>query len=358
MFIVFMIISRPVTAPADNGPVPPGQVSIIGDAALQDSGVTKPDVRLLDYADKETSPSMRMLLSGMNRANAETGDTRHAAPDDAESGNGQANARHKWQTVLPVLGEEAEAKGHTLPLAFGVMPSFYSGRRHISVSDAQVSIKGRAIAVDGLTDIKVKSRELNWALRLDAWLFPFMNVYGLFGYTREDADASVGLTPYDRLRTRFGRHPKDLDIRIDLTGVTYGVGYTLVGGYKKFFASYDWNYTISALRGNIPLGNSLSPDVKAMLNSVRLGWRAQAADCKINLWIGETYWDTTNTIKGDPRVPILGTVKFRVREKTSKPWSTHIGTNIELSPSFQLVLDMGSNFSGLFAIAPTIMYRF
>jgi len=47
-----------------------------------------------------------------------------------------------------------------------------------------------------------------------------------------------------------------------------------------------------------------------------------------------------------------------VREKTSKPWSTHIGANVELSPSFQLVLDMGSNFSGLFAIAPTVMYRF
>ena len=362
IFILSMIIIRPLTVSAENEPVLSNHAAIIEDKLLQENGVIKPDARLPLFDETETSDPLQRRLSSLIAQNAENSDAHRqaAAPDAAadKAGNGQVSARHKWQTVLPVLGEEAEAKGHTLPLAFGVMPSFYSGRRHISVSDAQVSIKGRTIAVDGLTDIKVKSRELNWALRLDAWLFPFMNIYGLFGYTREDADASVGLTPYDRLRKRFGRHPKDFDIHIDLTGVTYGVGYTLVGGYKKFFASYDWNYTISALRGNIPLGNSLSPDVKAMLNSVRLGWRAQAADCKINFWIGETYWDTTNTIKGDPRVPVLGTVKFRVREKTSKPWSTHIGTNVELSPSIQLVLDMGSNFSGLFAIAPTLMYRF
>jgi hypothetical protein len=239
------------------------------------------------------------------------------------------------------------------------MPGFYHGRRHISVSDSQVTIKRMSIPADRLTDIKVKSRELNWSLRLDAWLFPFLNIYGLIGYTREDAYAGVAVTPLNQLRRLLGKKPRDLvDLHMDLTGATYGAGFTLVGGYKNFFATYDSNYTISALRGDLPFDNTLSPDVKALLNSIRVGWRSRIAGCNVASWLGGTYWDTTNTIKGTPRVPVIGKVKFRVREKTSDPWSAHVGTNVEMSESFQLVLDVGSNFSGLFAIAPTLMYRF
>ncbi len=277
----------------------------------------------------------------------------------AAGGSGRPNPPHKWQTVLPILGEEAEAQGHTLPRAFGLMPGFYHGRRHIGVSDTRVTLKGMTFAADRLTDIKVKSRELNWALRLDAWLFPFLNLYGLIGYTREDAYAGVALTPLNRLRAVVGRRPADLiDLHMKLTGVTYGAGFTLVGGYKHFFASYDSNYTISALRGDLPFDNTLSPDVKALLNSVRIGWRSRIAGCNVASWLGGTYWDTTNTIKGAPRVPLIGTVKFRLREKTRDPWSAHIGATVEMSEAFQLVLDVGSNLSGLFAIAPTLMFRF
>lgn len=363
ILIFFLIVGMTISAAAENTSSLADHLPVTKNSGSHNGGSSILDTGFLFYDDPEMSDPLQRRLSSMIAKNSETADEpgQAAAPDAAadKAGTGKPGAAHKWQTVLPILGEEAEAKGHTLPRAFGLMPGFYHGRRHIGVSNSQVTIKRMTIPADRLTDIKVKSRELNWSARLDAWLFPFLNIYGLIGYTREDAYAGVAVTPLNQLRRLIGKRPRDLlDLHMKLTGTTYGAGFTLVGGYKNFFASYDSNYTISALRGDLPFDNTLSPDVKALLNSIRIGWRTQLAGYKLASWFGATYWDTTNTIKGTPRVPVIGKIKFRVREKTSDPWSAHVGTNVEMSQSFQLVLDMGSNFSGLFAIAPTLMYRF
>jgi hypothetical protein len=358
LIIVLMVSTHCAAAPAYTAR-PADQGVIAGISAPLSGGTT--GIELLRYEDGNAANPLQRHLSGMLAKNGATEDRNSpsAAPAADQAGTGRSAAPHKWQTVLPIFGAEAEAKGHTLPRAFGLMPGFYHGRRHIGVSDSQVTIKRMTIPADRLTDIKVKSRELNWSMRLDAWLFPFLNIYGLIGYTREDAYAGVAVTPLNQLRRLIGKKPSDLvDIHMALTGATYGTGFTLVGGYKKFFATYDSNYTISALRGDLPFDNTLSPDVKALLNSIRVGWRSRIAGYNLACWLGGTYWDTTNTIKGTPRVPVIGTVKFRVREKTKDPWSAHIGTNVEMSESLQIVLDMGSNFSGLFAVAPTLMFRF
>jgi hypothetical protein len=360
MLMFFLMVSVNGAAAPEKTGAPDDHVTIAGCSAPLSGSPT--DDRGLRTGESRAADQLQRHLSGMLAQNGAPRAERSPAPaadTAAADESGKPNPTHKWQTVLPILGEEAEAQGHTLPRAFGLMPGFYHGRRHISVSDSQVTIKRMTIPADGLTDIKVKSRELNWSMRLDAWLFPFLNLYGLIGYTREDAYAGVALTPLNQLRRLVGRKPSDLvDLHMKLTGATYGAGFTLVGGYKNFFATYDSNYTISALRGDLPFNNILSPDVKALLNSLRLGWRSRLAGYNLATWFGATYWDTTNTIKGTPRVPVIGKIKFSVREKTSDPWSAHIGTNVEMSESFQLVLDIGSNFSGLFAVAPTLMYRF
>jgi hypothetical protein len=133
---------------------------------------------------------------------------------------------------------------------------------------------------------------------------------------------------------------------------------TLVGGYKNYFAAFDTNYTFSDLQGDFLAGNTLSEQITAVVSSVRLGWRKKLGTAKLNFWVGETYWDTKNTITGNPRIPLLGPIYFEVQESTMKPFSTHIGTHIEITEHVQFLLDMGTNFSGLFCIAPAFMFRF
>ncbi len=129
---------------------------------------------------------------------------------------------------------------------------------------------------------------------------------------------AIGVGLLDRIRNLRGARRKEFKVSVNLTGITYGGGMTLVGGYKNYFAALDSNYTISALQGDLVFGNRLSPDVRAILCSVRLGWRKQFSNSRLNLWVGETYWDTTNTIRGNPDIPVLGKVGFSLQESTRK----------------------------------------
>jgi hypothetical protein len=314
------------------------------------------------YGGKESAQIMRLLASSTNENEADTNNTQKPIhPLSAVSATvaaHQPSSHDRWPYFLPFLGVGAEKRGYKLPYSFGVTPGFYSGKRHIKVTDANVYIAGRTIPAAGLTKIKVRSRELNWSVRLDTWVFPFLSLYALCGYTRQHTDASIGVNLIDNILSRRGGSSRYFKIPVDLTGITYGGGITLVGGYKKFFTAFDSNYTVSALHGDLILGNKFSPDVKALLCSTRLGWREKIGRYSLNFWIGETYWDTTNRIASNLEIPVVGKVGFSLMESTKRPWSTHIGTHVEISQTFQFMVDMGTNFRGLFCIAPAFICRF
>jgi hypothetical protein len=361
IFLSFLIpLFCPFSEAAGSEPLLPDSVPVRVQTA--ESSNHKLDLQPSFIYKKDSSVRMKWHLSSMNEKKQAMNNPEAAQPRPgpaiSTSGTAQTNLEQKWQTLFPFLGAEAEKRGYKLPYAIGVTPGFYYGRRHIKASDAKVTVADYSISADKLTKIKVKSREKNWSVRLDAWIFPFLSVYALGGYTRQYTDAAISLDLLDRIRTLRGAGRKDFKLSVHLTGITYGGGMTLVGGYKNYFAAFDTNYTISALRGDLVFGNRLSPDVKAVLCSLRLGWRKQICDSWMNFWIGETYWDTTNTITGHPDIPVLGTVGFSLKEGTIKPWSTHIGTHLEITKTFQFMVDMGSNFSGLFCITPVFIYRF
>ena len=361
--IFYLLILSPCLAVAAGGeaiwphPLPAAQK--LGGVNSDSNSV---DVLLPADSKEERIQLRNRRMIGMNEKEAAARDAQNPvpAPDSvsAKISTVQPTTEHKWQSLFPFFGDGAEKSGYKLPYAIGVTPGFYYGRRHIKVSNANVAIAGFTIPAAGLAGIKVKSREKNWSVRLDAWIFPFLSVYALGGYTRQYTGADISVDLLDQIRNRLGAGRKAFRLPVDLTGITYGGGMTLVGGYKKYFAALDTNYTISALQGNLIFGNRLSPDVRALLCSLRLGWRKQFGVSHFSIWVGETYWDTTNTIKGHPDIPVLGKVGFSLQESTIKPWSTHVGTLIEITKTFQFMVDMGSNFSGLFCITPAFIYRF
>ncbi len=330
--------------------------------ALNRSISIKPDLRPSLFDNEESSTLMKWRMSSMNEKKQEADVPQTTEPlsvsVSAKPDIAQPDPELKWQTLFPFFGAGAEKRGHKLPYAIGVTPGFYYGRRHIKVDNAKVTLADFTIHADKLTKIKVKSREKNWSVRLDTWIFPFLSLYALGGYTRQYTDATIGVDLLDRIQNLRGARRKDFKVSVDLTGITYGGGITLVGGYKNFFAALDSNFTVSALQGDLVFGNRLSPAVRAHLGSLRFGWRKKLRGSWLNLWVGETYWDTTNTIKGRPDIPVLGKVGYSLQESTKKPWSTHIGTHLEITKTFQFMVDMGSNFSGLFCITPAFIYRF
>jgi hypothetical protein len=179
----------------------------------------------------------------------------------------------RWSSFLPIWGEEAKKRGYELPFPFGISGSFFFAQRDIKVNSVDVDIKDTTLHVDDYAFIKVKSKERNWSMRLDAWIFPFLNIYVLGGYTHEHTPINIDIYKEDIVKGLFfsslnkisaRRHNRnvetgedalpehiEVDFDLDLYGPTYGGGATLVGGYKKLFFVVDTNYTVSDLTGDL-----------------------------------------------------------------------------------------------------------
>jgi hypothetical protein len=111
--------------------------------------------------------------------------------------------------ILPFLGDEARKRGYVLPLPFGVSINYMDMRQNINVDSINftgLSLDGRIdcgkdpvckhavnnifangpVSLDNAFQIGVghtRESSKTETLKLDAWLLPFMNVYGLVGHT-------------------------------------------------------------------------------------------------------------------------------------------------------------------------------
>jgi len=265
--------------------------------------------------------------------------------------------QHRWSSFLPIWGEEAREKGYELPLPFGVAGSFFYGYRDIDVDSVDVDIRNISLAVDRLAHIDVKSEERNWSMRFDAWMFPFLNLYLLAGYTEQSSDVGVDLNLRTAPLLRFIL-PRHSSTNLDLNGTTFGGGTTLVGGYKQFYIAADTNYTFSNLKGDLTSSSTFDQTVDALLFSTRVGWRTNISTTKVNFWLGGTYWGIAQTVNGDVQIPVLGNIDFEVEESPAHALSAHLGTHIEFTECFNFTFDVGANFVDMFSMVPALSYRF
>ncbi len=265
-----------------------------------------------------------------------------------EDGTTPAPEEERWSSFLPIWGEEAREKGHVLPLPFGVAGSFFYGNRDIDVDSIDIDIRNISLNLDSFVSAEVESEEKNWAMRFDAWILPFLNIYLLGGYTEQHSDVNFEL----------GKLNVPLTLKLDLDGTTFGGGTTLVGGYKQYYLALDANYTFTDMEGDLIGTSKFDQTVNAILFSARLGWRTNIGKTRLNLWLGGTYWGISQVIDGKVELPILGTIDFEVDQSPSNPISMHFGTMIEFTPNFNIFLDVGSNFEDMFCLTPSLIYRF
>ncbi len=151
-------------------------------------------------------------------------------------------------------------RGHELPLPFGVTAAFTSMWTTPLVTEVRVGFNGANPAVVApitLNNLETKTQSL--VTRVDGWILPFLNVYGVFGETWVDSTTDLTIP-------KPGPGPPTivLPVRVKLNGPTYGVGSTLVVGYKSWFAAVDANYTRTDL-------DAFDSEIKKNTVSIRTG---------------------------------------------------------------------------------------
>ncbi|MHC5177140.1 hypothetical protein [Serratia rhizosphaerae] len=295
----------------------------------------------------------------------------------------QSQSQHH---MLPFWGDEARARGYDLPETFGIGINHMNMRQNIEVSSIAFSGLGwDTFQMPGdLFNIKAEnSREKSKTetMRLDAWVLPFLNVYGIVGHTRGsshsivsvDADPSQYTNLMDRIiasavhQMNKSGQLKDLDFNLDFKGTTYGAGFTLAGGYENWFATLDTNYTRTDF-------NILDGQISALTVTPRVGYRFQmpgiSGTSHLNLWVGSMYQDVQQEFKGSlgdlnmpaalqPLIAIAnqrGEGRFRVKQHLQSPWNVLVGAQYEITRNFNVMTEIG--FSERNSAMVSAEYRF
>ncbi len=201
--------------------------------------------------------------------------------------------------VLPIMGDKVHKAQIRLPLPFGVMFNTLVGVQHLSLSDMSVGFGNYTnnsgpdmIDIHNIVtfdDIKVQTSTYN--LRIDAWVLPFLNVYGIVGQTKK-ADININLS-----------EPFPLSFTTAILGTYVGYGSMLTTKVGPLFVSLDGNMTYS-------YNPRLDKPAKISLAGLRSGPVfnfKNKPEMNITLWIGAMYnhfkGETEGTIAAEELTP-------------------------------------------------------
>lgn len=278
-----------------------------------------------------------------------------------------------WDRALPFFAQRVIDKGYNLPNPYDVGYSYFNGYQRFQLSDLAVSAGNNPLRAADFVQFKQSQiHNVSNQVQVGAWLFPFMNVYGIVGNVQGSGAIDISFSSLSDLERFFGvnvgcggRRPRPEcanPIKLptqhaNYSGFTYGAGFTLVGTYKQLFFALPVTYTVS------DISMSDTP-VKSINIGPRVGWNFRIGHGLglLTPFIGATYFRTRATITGHFDVPIPDTTEtarlnYRIAEHVIGYWSGSVGLNWTLNRSFGMVLEVGYGYNRNDVIA-TAFYRF
>lgn len=232
------------------------------------------------------------------------------------------------QAGLPIGGDEARARGLELPLPFGISWYHMDQEQPFKVNDLQVTAFGSP--VPGVMIKDLENSDVSDNLRLDAWLFPFLDVYALLGKT-DSKTTGTAVVPAGAFGP--GSPAQMIPFAQKYHGDTLGLGITLVYGYQNLFASLDMNHTETDI-------DISSDDAKATVFNPRVGWNGQRGGFKGSLWLGAMYQDLKQTLEVNTTfngIPVTAVVE----QEAAEPLNYVVGGRWNIDPRFQITLEWG-----------------
>lgn len=259
------------------------------------------------------------------------------SPIPYESGKESPPAcEDRWSSFLPIWGRAACERGYVLPRPFGVSVGYMHQDQPFDVGDVYVNgidVKGPGVAVVE----EVENEESTYTLRLDAWIMPFWNVYGILGRTDGQADGPlyVDLEPVFPIICGLPGNNCSVDttFEIEYKADVIGYGTTIAGGYKDFFGMVDINRT----RADLDI--SLT-DAKATVISARIGWNGKLGGFTGVLWVGAMYQDISQTL--DLQLDVGSeNLLVSIEQSTQEPYNYLIGGQWDINRSFAVLAELG-----------------
>ena len=213
-----------------------------------------------------------------------------AAPGQVFSNKvvGQKNAEYAdslkksvYPYALPIWGDKATKRGYDLPYSAGLSMQYFGQRSDIVIENLKVGFNsGTMHDMDQVVRFdKAKSASDGVSLRPDIWLYPFLNVYGIFGVSAASTDVGYGIWLPDT--AGHEQQILHLNTKVDFTAATLGFGITPTIGVGGGWLALDMNFTWT----DVP---QLSKPAQSFIFDPRMGksFKLRRPDENINIWAG------------------------------------------------------------------------
>jgi len=272
------------------------------------------------------------------------------AAAQAPGGAAATDDAGRWPYTLPFLADTAVKRGYELPLPLGISGVFYYVERDIEITDVRVGINGAPLqSASHFLDLGSTSHVSVALSRFDAWLLPFLDVYGLLGYVSNNT-TTRGTVAVPTLGPGPGVRSFNVSATTHLDGFVGGAGFILAGGYRELFVMGDVNYSQTDI--------GFDDRFRALIGSVRTGWNGKILDVPTRFWVGGMYWGTRSTAKATIDVPNVGRVKFEADQGPVHPLNATIGASVTLFRRWDAFLEYGFNGDDVQAVSAGLTFRF
>ncbi len=222
-----------------------------------------------------------------------------------------------YRGIFPIWGRKAVERGFDLPRPYGIGVNGVYINQNIDISNLQLSTGSDPLEPFDVVQFGTnEATAFSETIRGDVWLFPFLNVYGLYGPGQ--ANTSVEVTD-----------PVVFTSSVDQNATTYGFGITGAMGIKRNWLSVDANWTWSDLE-------KLDKPVNIRILSMRYGRAFKLGNGnKAAAWIGtmnqKVELDTRGSVTFEEAVP----PEFwaQIEDLPNSPWYQG------LTPAQKVVVD-------------------
>lgn len=280
-----------------------------------------------------------------------------AQPDTGEPGGA---APRQWDRALPFFAQRVIDKGYDLPNPYDIGYSYFDGHQRYQLSGLSVSAGNAPLrSADFVRFEQSRIRNTSNQVQVGAWLFPFMNVYGMLGTVQGSGDIGISFSSLTELERFFGinigcggRRPGpecSKPIRLptqhaNYSGHSYGAGFTLVGAYGNMFFSLPVTFTMS----DITMSDT---PVKSINIGPRVGWNFRLGRFGVlTPYLGATWFQAHASITGHFDVPVPGTdqtqrLNYKIDEKVVGAWSGSVGMNWTVNKYVGLLVEVGYGYN-------------
>ncbi|WP_144209314.1 lipid-binding SYLF domain-containing protein [Shewanella donghaensis] len=256
----------------------------------------------------------------------------------------------EWSRALPFFAQDVIDKGFDLPKPYGISIVYTDTFQGMNIDELEVGFNGSdRLPIDFVTFHDNSNSTKSPQLKVDAWIFPFMNVFASVGKIKGEADIAFTIDGNGFLEqsgvdcSKIANFPickaladKALTVPVvaNLRGTSYTVGTILAAGWEDYFFVLPLSFTYADMKKTNAEGHIFSA-------SPRIGKRFALSGLQsISVFAGAAYFDSDLILTGEQAIPGTDSfINYEVHQSNADKWSGVVGANYIFNHEWSVAME-------------------